>query len=188
MPLRPVQSQEAFVVRDVTTLEPAAAESGVSFGVGIPVLFHAMGRSRPSCFGRAFVRYIGRLKGEKGPWVGLEVVEAGLETIFTLHRDGTYCGVKYFELGEEEEHNWHSSRSLLEGERRRKSSGTSGGTSIPTAASEPTTSSPYLGSQHCLAGQSRLTDPSLRPCVFVRPGDVVRESASLLSSLCTSCC
>ena len=175
MPLRPVQSQEAFVVRDITTLEPAAAETGVSFHVGIPVLFHAMGRSKPSCFGRAFVRYIGRLKGEKGPWVGLEVIEAGLETIFPLFRDGTYRGVKYFELGEEDEHNWHSSRSVLEGERRRKSSGTSVGTS--TATSE---SSFHSGSQRRLTDQPDSVVAVLRPCIFVRPADVVRLPGRLV--------
>jgi hypothetical protein len=180
MPLRPVQSQEAFVVRDVTTLEPAAAETGVSFSVGIPVLFHAMGRSKPSCFGRAFVRYIGRLKGEKGPWVGLEVVEAGLETIFPLHRDGTFRGVKYFELGEEDEHNWHSSRSHLEGERRRKSSGTSGATSAATSES----SSSYQGPQRRLApDQPQPTEGFLRPCIFVRPADVVRMAGRLPRTL-----
>lgn len=178
VPVRKVPSRETFVPHDVATLEPAAAETGVSFNVGIPVLFYALGRSKPNAYGRAFVRYIGRLAGEKGPWVGLQVVEDDIETVFEVHRDGTFRGVKYFEPGDEDEDNWHGSRRFIEGERRRKTSGTSSGTSESSSIFRPPT--------HSTNGHARMPSLGGRPCIFVRPVDVVSPAALLLAPLCLS--
>lgn len=69
---------------------------GATLEIGIPCIIS----SKRARF-RAFARYIGEIEGELGPWVGVEVpindAWAGGTDDRQWH-DGTWGGVKYFEL------------------------------------------------------------------------------------------
>ena len=70
---------------------------GATLEIGIPCIIS----SKRARF-RAFARYIGEIEGELGPWVGVEVPIndswAGGGTDDRQWHDGTWGGIKYFEL------------------------------------------------------------------------------------------
>ncbi|KZV94374.1 hypothetical protein EXIGLDRAFT_748683 [Exidia glandulosa HHB12029] len=76
----------------------AQAASGITLNVGIPCIIS----SKRTRF-RAFARYIGEVAGEVGPWVGVEVPVGGSWGGDKLEgrawHDGTWGGVRYFEVG-----------------------------------------------------------------------------------------
>ena len=71
---------------------------GATLEIGIPCIIS----SKRARF-RAFARYIGEVEGESGPWVGVEVpmndswASGGADD--RQWHDGTWGGVKYFDLG-----------------------------------------------------------------------------------------
>ncbi|KAH8929651.1 hypothetical protein BT69DRAFT_124623 [Atractiella rhizophila] len=86
----------------VTKPKPVKAAPGSALNVGIPCIVTTMGVTKPIKF-RAMVRYIGKVLFDKGAWVGVEVDTRliGKEHSKLKWHDGTFEGVKYFELGTE---------------------------------------------------------------------------------------
>ncbi|KAI0314558.1 hypothetical protein OF83DRAFT_1063636 [Amylostereum chailletii] len=81
-------------------LSPSLTElspRGATLEIGIPCII----ASKRARF-RAFARYIGEVEGESGPWVGVEVPMGDAWPGDKLDRqwhDGTWGGVRYFDLG-----------------------------------------------------------------------------------------
>ncbi|EKM74816.1 hypothetical protein AGABI1DRAFT_132857 [Agaricus bisporus var. burnettii JB137-S8] len=87
-------------------VEPSSEDSlrGVCLDIGIPCIVS----SKRKRF-KAYARYIGEVEGELGPWVGVEVPiplgeswadrDGDSSWQGTLWNDGTWGGVRYFEIG-----------------------------------------------------------------------------------------
>ena len=92
-PTVPVQIAEPGPERPSTPLP-----KGATLEIGIPCIIS----SKRARF-RAFARYIGEIEGESGPWVGVEVPmndswpNGGMDD--RQWHDGTWGGIKYFDLG-----------------------------------------------------------------------------------------
>lgn len=71
---------------------------GATLEIGIPCIIS----SKRARF-RAFARYIGEVEGELGPWVGVEVpineTEGARGVDERQWNDGTWGGIKYFDIG-----------------------------------------------------------------------------------------
>lgn len=149
---------------------------GIHLNVGIPCIVALAGTTkRTRC--RASARYIGRLRGEKGYWVGVEVADASvspengplLDAKESQGGDGCFEGVRYFDISLEQQ--------LWAGDdpRRRKRQGrqrsTPGGMVsddemdiMPPASSPTSTSTSTSGGGTSVRG------------VFLRPTDVVSHT------------
>ncbi|EIN08687.1 hypothetical protein PUNSTDRAFT_144164 [Punctularia strigosozonata HHB-11173 SS5] len=91
-----IKESSVVTQRAVSALSPP----GDTLDVGIPCII----ASKRARF-RAYARYIGEVKGETGPWVGVEVpVNDSWPTDKLEGRqwhDGTWGGIRYFDLGTE---------------------------------------------------------------------------------------
>lgn len=94
---------------------------GASLEVGIPCII----TSKRARF-RALARYIGEVEGELGPWVGVEVPMGdtwpGDKLDARAWHDGTWGGVRYFEIGSAADWNFGDD---MRGTRRRRLEGLS---------------------------------------------------------------
>lgn len=170
-----------FVPHNVSTGEPVSSTVGVPLNVGIPCIVNVPGQTKRSrC--RAFTRYLGRLVGEKGPWVGLELAEGGVGTFLNTHQDGTYGNVKYFQVGDKDE-DWDNDAEIrIRGRRRRKISSTSaGGGDSNTGSTYSQQRNPSDTSLDADHPQVQTKLPPDGRCIFVRPTDVVSISSFLRS-------
>ena len=92
---------DPIVPAQITEPEPESTSvflpKGATLEIGIPCIIS----SKRARF-RAFARYIGEIEGEVGPWVGVEVPIndswAGGGTDDRQWHDGSWGGIKYFEL------------------------------------------------------------------------------------------
>ena len=79
-------------------MDDSSSPRGASLEIGIPCIIS----SKRARF-RAFARYIGEVAGELGPWVGVEVPVGDSWSPDQLDtrqwNDGTWGGVRYFDLG-----------------------------------------------------------------------------------------
>ncbi|KAH9910438.1 uncharacterized protein BXZ73DRAFT_93761 [Epithele typhae] len=95
-----------------TIREGAAAKvpRGDTLEIGIPCIIS----SKRTRF-RALARYIGEVEGEVGPWVGVEVpmndAWPGDKLDGRQWHDGTWGGVRYFDIGSSSENEWAGSSS-----------------------------------------------------------------------------
>lgn len=99
--------------------QPPTAPRGATLEVGIPCII----TSKRARF-RALARYIGEIEGEAGPWVGVEVPMGDawpgekLDRDARTWHDGTWGGVRYFDLLGESE--WGDSMESSTGALRRR--------------------------------------------------------------------
>ena len=92
---------DSVIPVQITGPEPERPDTplpkGATLEIGIPCIIS----SKRARF-RAFARYIGEVEGEMGPWVGVEVpINESWASGGTDDRqwhDGTWGGIKYFEL------------------------------------------------------------------------------------------
>jgi hypothetical protein len=99
-----------------TSLDGALAAHGprgISLDIGIPCIIS----SKRAKF-RALARYIGEVAGERGPWVGVEIPVGDNWADDRLEgrqwHDGTWGGIRYFDLGSRSEYDLDSRRRRFE--------------------------------------------------------------------------
>lgn len=99
---------------------------GVTLDIGIPCII----TSNRAKF-RALARYIGEVEGERGPWVGVEVPVGESWASERLEgrpwHDGTWGGVRYFDVGSSPE--WDAVEERAMRARRRLELSSFGGSS-----------------------------------------------------------
>jgi hypothetical protein len=94
---------------------------GATLEIGIPCIIS----SKRKRF-KAYARYIGEVEGELGPWVGVEVPVGeswGGDRDMDVDRqwhDGTWGGIRYFEIGSTAESEWEYSAGDERASRRRR--------------------------------------------------------------------
>ncbi|KAH7090989.1 hypothetical protein BKA62DRAFT_724393 [Auriculariales sp. MPI-PUGE-AT-0066] len=90
-----------MVRRPIFPQAPLPTNKGVTLNVGIPCIITSR-RQRM----KAFARYIGEVAGESGPWIGVEVpigaTWGGERLEGRDWHDGTWGGVRYFDVGAED--------------------------------------------------------------------------------------
>ncbi|KAJ7022332.1 hypothetical protein C8F04DRAFT_1402456 [Mycena alexandri] len=117
---------------------------GATLEIGIPCIIS----SKRKRF-KAFARYIGEVEGEAGPWVGVEVPAAaadgmgfsssGKDKGARQWHDGSWGGVRYFEIGPGAGSDWEygdEGRDRAARRRRLEGSGTSGASSFGFGAAQ----------------------------------------------------
>jgi hypothetical protein len=94
---------------------------GATLEIGIPCIIS----SKRKRF-KAYARYIGEVEGELGPWVGVEVPvgeswggDRDMDADRQWH-DGTWGGIRYFEIGSTAESEWEYSVGDERASRRRR--------------------------------------------------------------------
>lgn len=97
------------------------APRGATLEIGIPCIIS----SKRKRF-KAYARYIGEVEGELGPWVGVEVPvgeswggDQDMDNERQWH-DGTWGGVRYFEIGSAAESEWEYGAGDERASRRRR--------------------------------------------------------------------
>ncbi|KAJ7712876.1 hypothetical protein B0H16DRAFT_1436399 [Mycena metata] len=121
-----------------TLKDLAGTPRGATLEIGIPCIIS----SKRKRF-KAFARYIGEVEGEAGPWVGVEVPAAaadgmgfsssGKDKGARQWHDGSWGGVRYFEIGPGAGSDWEygdEGRDRAARRRRLEGSGTSGTSSF----------------------------------------------------------
>ena len=98
------QQQQQQQQQQQSSLNVTPQARGVTLKIGIPCIVS----SKRKRF-KAYARYIGEVQGEHGPWVGVEVpiplgeswADRDLDCSWqgTQWNDGTWGGIRYFEIG-----------------------------------------------------------------------------------------
>jgi hypothetical protein len=108
---------------------PGGVPRGATLQVGIPCII----TSKRARF-RALARYIGEVEGELGPWVGVEVPMGdtwpGDKLDARAWHDGTWGGVRYFDIGGSMD--WDFGDEMRSTKRRRRLDGHGHGHGLST--------------------------------------------------------
>ncbi|CAK5278047.1 unnamed protein product [Mycena citricolor] len=122
--LRAKRRDSAATISTATTKRPvtslgAPAVRGAMLEIGIPCIISTKRRRF-----KAFARYIGEVQGESGPWVGVEVPASTAESLMSSQQwnDGSWGGVRYFEIGASGD-DWEYGDRADEGRARRRKEG-----------------------------------------------------------------
>ncbi|KAF7310151.1 hypothetical protein MIND_00388500 [Mycena indigotica] len=110
-----------------TNSDTTAAPLGISLDIGIACIVSTK-RKRF----KAYARYIGEVAGEAGAWVGVEVPAGTAQGMPASAKrqwcDGSWGGVRYFELGMREEEEEGYGDESYSGQKRRRAEASGGGT------------------------------------------------------------
>jgi len=96
------KSSSDTITGSTPTDQPQQVEVGIPRGATLDIGIPCIISSKKARF-RAYARYIGEVEGEVGPWVGVEVPVSdawpGDKLDGRPWNDGTWGGIKYFDIG-----------------------------------------------------------------------------------------